>query len=112
MKCNLNTSRNDNKTLAINSFKARLAKFIKKDTVLFIALLLGFFSSFNYAFIWIYKLLNIGGMGTLIASMASVISYKIYVKEYPSENKNYMKVFSVYNVIGLIIFISFTLLLI
>lgn len=55
---------------------------------------------------------NIGGMGTLIASMASVISYKIYVKEYPSENKTYMKIFSLYNVIGLIIFISFTLLLI
>lgn len=55
---------------------------------------------------------NIGGMGTLISSMASVISYKIYVKEYPSENKTYMKIFSLYNVIGLIIFISFTLLLI
>ncbi|MCY6482974.1 SLC13 family permease [Clostridium aestuarii] len=48
---------------------------------------------------------NIGGMGSLIASMASLISYKLYSKEYPSENKKYLKLFTFYNIIGLILFI-------
>lgn len=48
---------------------------------------------------------NIGGMGTLIASLASVISYKLYVKEYKEENNRYLKIFTKYNLIGLIIFV-------
>ena len=46
---------------------------------------------------------NIGGMGTLIASLASVISYKIYASEFG--NYNYMKSFTFYNILGLIIFV-------
>lgn len=46
---------------------------------------------------------NIGGMGTLIASLASVISYKIYASEFG--NDNYMKSFTFYNILGLIIFV-------
>ena len=46
---------------------------------------------------------NIGGMGTLIASLASVISYKIYAREFG--NDNYMKSFTFYNILGLIIFV-------
>lgn len=46
---------------------------------------------------------NIGGMGTLIASLASVISYKIYTSEFG--NDNYMKSFTFYNILGLIIFV-------
>lgn len=46
---------------------------------------------------------NIGGMGTLIASLASVISYKIYTSEF--RNDNYMKSFTFYNILGLIIFV-------
>ena len=46
---------------------------------------------------------NIGGMGTLIASLASVISYKIYASEF--RNDNYMKSFTFYNILGLIIFV-------
>ncbi|MCY6369424.1 SLC13 family permease [Clostridium ganghwense] len=48
---------------------------------------------------------NIGGMGTLIASMASLISYKLYSKEYPSQNRKYLKLFTFYNITGLIFFI-------
>ena len=47
---------------------------------------------------------NIGGMGTLIASLASVISYKIYTSEFSNSDK-YLKTFTLYNVIGLIIFV-------
>ena len=46
---------------------------------------------------------SIGGMGTLIASLASVISYKIYASEFG--NDNYMKSFTFYNILGLIIFV-------
>ena len=46
---------------------------------------------------------NIGGMGTLIASLASVISYKIYASEFG--NDNYMKSFTFYNILGLVIFV-------
>ena len=48
---------------------------------------------------------NIGGMGTLIASLASLISYKLYVKEIKDENNNYIKVFTLYNLLGLIVII-------
>lgn len=46
---------------------------------------------------------NIGGMGTLIASMASVISYKLYLKENISLSGKYIKIFTLYNLIGLAI---------
>ena len=46
---------------------------------------------------------DIGGMGTLIASLASVISYKLFVKEYQQEAKAYFKSFTWYNVLGLIL---------
>lgn len=46
---------------------------------------------------------NIGGMGTLIASMASVISYKLFVKENINLSGKYIKIFTLYNLIGLAI---------
>lgn len=46
---------------------------------------------------------NIGGMGTLIASLASVISYKIYTREFNGINNKYLKVFTFYNLLGLLI---------
>lgn len=46
---------------------------------------------------------NIGGLGTLIASMASVISYKIYTAEHPYQAAVFLKTFTVYNVAGLLL---------
>lgn len=46
---------------------------------------------------------NIGGMGTLIASLASVISYKIYSSEFEGVNDRYFKLFTYYNVLGLLV---------
>lgn len=40
---------------------------------------------------------DIGGMGTLIASLASVISYKFYANEYKQYKKVYLKRFAIYN---------------
>ena len=54
-----------------------------------------------------YKLLllavDVGGMGTLIASMASLISYKLYVGAKDSNAKKYMLLFTTYNIVYLII---------
>ncbi len=46
---------------------------------------------------------NVGGLGTLIASMASLISYKAYAKEYKDKSAEYLRTFIIYNVIFLII---------
>lgn len=46
---------------------------------------------------------NIGGMGTIIASLASVISYKFYVNEYRENKHQYLRDFSLYNFASLII---------
>lgn len=48
---------------------------------------------------------NVGGLGTLIASMASLISYKAYTKEYKENTGKYMKIFTGYNIIFLAILI-------
>lgn len=48
---------------------------------------------------------NLGGLGTLVASLASVISYKQYMKTENAEAGRYMTVFSVVN-ISLLVIIS------
>lgn len=45
---------------------------------------------------------NVGGLGTLIASMASVISYKFFTQDYPSLSLGYLKAFTMYNIVGLV----------
>lgn len=47
---------------------------------------------------------NIGGLGTLIASMASLISYKQIIINYPSLKNKYLAVFTLLNIIFLVIF--------
>lgn len=46
---------------------------------------------------------NFGGLGTLIASMASLISYKIVIREYPGMKKRYFFFFTFLNVLFLIL---------
>ncbi len=46
---------------------------------------------------------NIGGLGTLIASMASVISYKLFAEAHPAQIRQYLLLFLYYNVIGLLL---------
>ncbi len=54
---------------------------------------------------------NLGGLGTLIASMASLISYKMVVKEYPQQRKLYFRHFTLLNICFLIfLFLLYTLL--
>ncbi len=46
---------------------------------------------------------NIGGLGTLIASMASVISYKLFAAEHPYQAGTYLRMFLYYNFAGLLL---------
>lgn len=46
---------------------------------------------------------NIGGLGTLIASMASLISYKQICKEFPTQKGRYFVVFTILNLVFLAI---------
>ena len=46
---------------------------------------------------------NVGGLGTLIASMASVISYRAYAELPEAKSGTYMMVFTLYNLVLLII---------
>lgn len=46
---------------------------------------------------------NIGGLGTLIASMASLISYRIYGKMYSTQKRKYFYTFTIYNIVLLLI---------
>ena len=49
---------------------------------------------------------NIGGLGTMIASMASLISYKMVSREYPDHNRKYLIWFTVCNLCLLVLLIS------
>ncbi len=64
-------------------------------------LLSGFTSNWDALIVGV----NVGGLGTLIASMASLISYKFVAKEYPDEKGIYFKKFTVINIIFLVIMI-------
>lgn len=46
---------------------------------------------------------NIGGLGTLIASMASLISYKFYTQSENAKKGKYIFTFTVYNIVGLLL---------
>ena len=46
---------------------------------------------------------NIGGLGTLIASLASLISYKLYAASERADKGRYIAVFTGYNVLFLAI---------
>ena len=46
---------------------------------------------------------NIGGVGTLIASLASLITYREYLKHEPGKQLYYLKTFTIYNFVFLII---------
>lgn len=48
---------------------------------------------------------NIGGLGTLIASLASVISYKIYINDFPEFTNKYIKKFTLYNLLSLVVIV-------
>ena len=64
-------------------------------------LLSGFTSDYRELLIGV----NIGGLGTLIASMASLISYKLFAKEYNDQKGRYFKWFTISNIIFLVVLV-------
>lgn len=54
---------------------------------------------------------NIGGVGTLIASLASLITYREYVNKNPGKTKRYVLLFTAYNFAFLVLLTGFVLIL-
>jgi len=54
---------------------------------------------------------NIGGVGSLIASLASLITYREYVSHNPGKNRHYILLFSLYNFAFLILLVIFELII-
>ena len=52
---------------------------------------------------------NIGGLGTPVASLASLITLKFYTKSPEAKTVKFLAVFSAVNIIGLVILLAFTL---
>lgn len=50
---------------------------------------------------------NVGGVGTLISSLASLITLREYIKNYPEKTKAYIKTFTLFNFAFLIILTLF-----
>lgn len=46
---------------------------------------------------------NVGGLGTLVASLASLISFKLYIKTSGAKISTYILIFTIYNVITLLL---------
>ena len=73
------------------------------------AILLSGFTQ-NYAVL--LTAVNLGGLGTLIASLASLISFKFYAAAYSERKGAFLKVFTLWNVLFLLILTGLALLLI
>ncbi len=70
-------------------------------------LLSGFAGNFSL----LLTAVNLGGLGTLVASLASLISFKFYTVEYPQRKGRFMAVFTVWNLVFLGILICEALIL-
>lgn len=72
-----------------------------------------FLSKFTYYWRELLLGVNIGGMGTIIASLASVISYKLFTKDNLESSRKYILLFTLYNVLslGLFTFINYILII-
>ncbi len=96
----------------INSFQSFISSFISGNEILTavlssqimsnvpsVLLLSGFTDKWKELLIGV----NIGGLGTLIASMASLISYKFASQFMPDKKLYYLKIFTILNLVFLLI---------
>lgn len=60
-------------------------------------------SGFAGDFSLLLTAVNLGGLGTLIASLASLISFKFFAREYPDRKGSFLMTFTVWNLAFLII---------
>ena len=54
---------------------------------------------------------NIGGVGTLIASLASLITFKEYTKDQPGHTFSYVLKFTAFNVMFFVVLVGFCMIL-
>ena len=54
---------------------------------------------------------NIGGLGTLIASLASLISFKLYAKSENSDKLKFLGIFTVYNIVVAALLVVFVMII-
>ncbi|MNC75750.1 hypothetical protein D3C75_1273400 [compost metagenome] len=54
---------------------------------------------------------NVGGLGTLIASLASLISFKLYLKTPEARPLKYLGIFTVANAAGLLVLLAAAIML-
>ncbi len=60
-------------------------------------------SGFSNDFSALLTGVNLGGLGTLIASLASLISFKFFSREYPDRKGTFLKEFTIWNLAFLIV---------
>lgn len=60
-------------------------------------------SGFAGDFCLLLTAVNLGGLGTLIASLASLISFKFFSREYPDRKGTFLKEFTIWNLAFLIV---------
>ncbi|MBQ8249859.1 MAG: citrate transporter [Clostridia bacterium] len=104
----------------IDAVRDLLSSLLEKSTLLFSVISCQFISNVpsaillsqftdNYAELLIG--VNIGGVGALVASLASLITFREYVKSNPGKTKYYIGMFSLFNFGFLIVLTVFMLLL-
>lgn len=100
----------------IDCVRSFFSSLLTKNTLVFSALCCQFISNVpsaillsqftrNYSDLLVG--VNIGGVGTLIASLASLITFREYVKNNPNKTAKYIAQFSLFNFGFLIVLISF-----
>ena len=98
----------------IEAVRSAFSFLLDKNTLVFSALSCQFISNVpsaillsqfteNYADLLVG--VNIGGVGTLIASLASLITFREYVKNNPGKTKYYIGMFSAFNFAFLILLV-------
>ncbi len=95
----------------ISSFQSFISSFISGNEILTAVLSSQIMSNVPSALLlsgftdkWMELLIgvNIGGLGTLIASMASLISYKFAAEFMPNKKSYYLKIFTILNLVFLL----------
>jgi Na+/H+ antiporter NhaD/arsenite permease-like protein len=75
------------------------------------AVLLSTFTDSKY-YVALLQGVNVGSMGTIIGSLASLITFKYIIKDYPKEMKKYLVLYSLISILFIVIISAFILFII
>lgn len=68
-------------------------------------------SGFTQNFAALLTAVNLGGLGTLVASLASLITFKFYAAQYPDHKGRFLRSFTLWNAAFLLLLTAAALLL-